>query len=577
VQLGIFTMPHIDSQISDVFVDSGRLKFIDHKFHNETVEKKHIEQVNWIINRSSKKKGFKTIFYLFHHPGVVYGKSIINTTHATRRMTCARKDPKTGIPSLEFDIRMRECQMSALNLGAHTHRRFRGLLWKQIDEYKEVFINQTKHIDGEILDEVYKYANMPNPKKQQRIDAIKKLISLCLFNKICWMDVIKGSMKPDEWAKPGKYPRLIGDYSVLGSLLASFLVQFMKEMFHSSTEEYEYHFVGSPKPENLDQIFTQLCTSNKRFYCIFFSDDAVIKIDGKYYNSDISSCDTSHTDGIFNFFLKCFEGSRFYDIIQRATLQCLKNIKILNPHYAKESVSAKNTMLTEYSGSQFTTIWNNIANVVIFLSIVYSHRNKPSSKDSIIECVQSIGYVITLEECICLEDIQFLKQSPYCVDGQIKAMMNIGVFLRSLGHCDGLLKKKRNETYEKAAENYVANVVMGFSGVRRNCITDVLSSKFIPKFKRKIRVASLKFGHDCSNIVDEYIPTRAICNRYDCSESEIIELCTTIEASQIGDVISLPVIRKIYAKDYGFPMVKTFGSQAQDTLKVRSFPPSVYK
>jgi hypothetical protein len=156
------------------------------------------------------------------------------------------------------------------------------------------------------VEECELHVSDPHPKKRLREDALRELHESSEIFKPLWVKDVLYKMKKDEWAKPGKYPRMIGDLGVAASLQGFRVTDYLK-----IAESYEstYHngikseFVKSPSQAKLRQVFSQLIQPDARGYFCYFSDDSCFSITINYrtymYNIDISSCDSSHTTSLF--------------------------------------------------------------------------------------------------------------------------------------------------------------------------------------------------------------------------------------------------------------------------------------
>lgn len=248
-------------------------------------------------------------------------------------------------------------------------------------------------------------------------------------------------MKKDEIAKPGKYPRMIGDLGVAASLQAFTLVAMLKHAMADHPYELDnatIEFCISPNPEKLRHIFAKLINPPKTYYFVYFSDDAsfAARHNGRVYvyNLDISSCDASHTSSVFNL-LTVLTPDPHKSEMERLVAQCKLPIIVHNVDDRTQFVKLKPKSHRLYSGSTITTFVNNVANILIALMVIKDEAYQPAS---IVRAAMKAGYVVTVQACQQIEDIQFLKHSPV-IDSQgiLRAMLNLGVLLRSTGQCKG--------------------------------------------------------------------------------------------------------------------------------------------
>lgn len=249
-------------------------------------------------------------------------------------------------------------------------------------------------------------------------------------------------MKRDEWAKPGKRPRMIADLGVSASLVGFRLLEMLK-LAQSENDlninGYTVHFCKSPQTSELSNVFKNLHNPPGKGYFVYFSDDACFarRVNGvvERYNLDISSCDSSHTEGIFNLLYQCIP-PRFHSQLKILIDQCTSPLSLSSCVVgSKEKLLFYPTTPRLYSGSTITTAINNLANIVIAFQLATS---EPSSVD-MAKCIAETGYIVTGTEPLqSFHHLQFLKNSPvYDLQGRIRPMINLGVFLRASGVCKG--------------------------------------------------------------------------------------------------------------------------------------------
>lgn len=149
----------------------------------------------------------------------------------------------------------------------------------------------------------------PHPKKALRVQAWQEMQYDGTYASPVWLYDCTGKLKTNEWAKPGKIPRLIGDLGVVASLEGFYVAERIKELY----QEMKFllgmriDIVKGANTERLTDILRTASDPPSKYYGAFFSDDGVITIhDGerhRYFLVDISKCDTSHYS-IFDAFLQ---------------------------------------------------------------------------------------------------------------------------------------------------------------------------------------------------------------------------------------------------------------------------------
>jgi len=157
-----------------------------------------------------------------------------------------------------------------------------------------------------------------------------------------------------------------------------------------------------------------------------------------------------------------------------------------------------------------------------------------------------MGYLVKVFQRQNLVNHQFLKHSCSIVDGEYEPWVNIGTFFRGYGskygECSG------RGPYVKRAYEHVQGVAWGRREWGDHCINDA----FISTVKRPV-VSSVQ--HDeamrSTGAPLRRIPNHSICERYDVTEHELLELCAVIRVVGLGAIVNLPIVHKFYAIDYG--------------------------
>jgi len=136
----------------------------------------------------------------------------------------------------------------------------------------------------EMYEDVYANAHILHTKRKLRTRAYKNLCEQGLIGRLYdYTHKVKAKLKVPEWAKPGKYPRLIGDYSTPGSLLGGLFAEIAKGGFlNIGLPQMKLRYCKSADVETLDDIFQDMFGNTDNLFC-FFSDDGGIKINGKVF------------------------------------------------------------------------------------------------------------------------------------------------------------------------------------------------------------------------------------------------------------------------------------------------------
>jgi len=279
----------------------------------------------------------------------------------------------------------------------------------------------------------------PHPKKLQRENADRNL-NYYGYGEDHWVTrhkkVMEAFMKPDEWAKPGKFPRLVFNLGVEASLQGGFLLEIAKTRMCGEDIPFAGGHIRLVKKVTYDEIlycFDQMINLRGRFFYCIFSDDACCSYfqNGQthYCNIDISGCDASHGEGIFSFLANFFE-PRAQEFFNPLLDQCQFPIVVRSVHdrYEKKTIQLRRHILP--SGSTLTTFLNNIGSLAIAIAFIENDFDPEASKLA--------GYIITIDRYTEWFRLQFLKHSPVLdVLGNLRALANLGIPFRASGICKG--------------------------------------------------------------------------------------------------------------------------------------------
>lgn len=497
--------------------------------------------------RGIREGAYKSVWGGYDHSGVVYINSTNNLSLALTRITGRVVPGDEG----KTDLILAKNQV---NFFSH-HPVFR--IW--IERSRTALTGAA----FDYTDEVVKFVIAKHSKRRMRMDALRQLISDCESDPSClFTGRIVGKMKQLEFAKPDKYPRLIGDFSCPGSLLAGWCIPHMKDIFDTYLPDAGgvFRFVASPDRVNLRRAFSELIDP-RPFTFVFHSDDSCISFktkDGRLFmaNMDISKCDASNRKVVFDTLLELSKTNpRLHEVLAFAVLQCELPLHLVNPVDKHETIVGKPVRPIEFSGTTLTTVLNNIANMAIGLSIYsqYANWNYDDCMSGIERCAFSAGYVAPAALCESVDDLQFLKHSPALVDGDVVVYQNLGVMLRAFGQCDGDLPMftRRERGIRERSEKFSRGLVSTFKHAGETSFLRALRARYPPcsSFEHHIRRDLLSRTH--SDGITDFVPDEAVCRRYKLTLSEFEELCTLTSQSQFGDRIFCVAAQKILKLDYG--------------------------
>jgi len=409
--------------------------------------------------------------------------------------------------------------------------------------YSEHFTMNPTHFD-----EMVQHVSDPHPKRKLREQCMKDLIDTGEVARREFVASVLYKLKREEYAKPGKFPRMIGDLGVAASLQGYRPMEKFKEA--QSSKPYEFdggyaQFVKTPDPVVLKKCFDDLIDPPGNFVFIYFSDDACYSYrdgEGKVHmmNLDISSCDTSHGPGVFET-LKTLAPSMKHDI-QVLIDQCSKPIRIESCSKYKRVVLLKPRFPRLYSGSTLTTSINNVANLLIIMAI----RRNPHL--SVEDAALKAGYIITKDTCKRPEDLQFLKCSPVRDARGYQPFLNIGVLLRMSGACKGDLPGKGSVTLR--AQQFQGELLNGYMTHGHFPLLDAFKSNFPLRSDLMKKKVTEDFEYKLKTTTPTFHTDQAVLERYDLSGYEFEDL-KAFFLSKTGYTTGNSAISKILAKDYG--------------------------
>lgn len=419
-----------------------------------------------------------------------------------------------------------------------------------------------------VVQEAMDHAGDPHEKRELRLAALETLISEGRIYDASWSSVVTYKLKKYEWAKNGKYPRMIGDMGVTASLETFRVAKILKKAMAAEPFVYkdcEIIFCSKPKPEFMSQLFTKLSSPTLGSVFYFFSDDSCYSIrmpDGtvRMFNIDISSCDASHGPGLFHA-AHYIIPLRAQDGAHRMRAQCMLPIEVSNPLNRRERIRLQPRLPRLYSGHGGTTYYNNVANMMIAIAIRNAGANCP---DSIKAAATNAGYKVTVEESHLpyedLHQLQFLKNSPVkLADGTLYSLLNLGVYFRGMGFKTGIYPGKgpltpRIHAFNKAVFN---GMYHGVSSTLHDIIRARLEADSPAPTSKKLLALVAKLNkhkvRDTTSLVT--IPDSELYARYDVTDNDIAELHSLMKTCTAGDSVSCRAISAILTADYDLEVI----------------------
>lgn len=487
---------------------------------------------------------YRTVFGpYFSHSAKIYAKSNHNISAALTRLTC---DP-------EASDEIGHNQLNLLSKQPRAIRRLRDALSKHI-----ALCHDQQHHDW--YEALLLYADIPHPKRSLRLQAAIQIIDENLFNVMSkfkrWRIIRKvdAKFKKMEWAKPGKFPRLIADLSVPGSLLAGFAFDRLKTYLAS----FSYRncvYVKAATKDALRETFGALLNPDP-FAFRYFSDDSCLafvdsKGERRMYNMDISCCDGSHTRAIYQYIESCIPVPQLRTLIAGAHDQLRLDLNVLDSSgkLVSRLVHAQGTpySMSLYSGSTATTMTNNMANLIMGVMLSESIRRGRDTEDDIIKTARLCGYKVTLQPCSAPQKLQFLKHSPNSAGDP---WLNFGVILRTLGVAKydvpgrGPLRRR--------AERFQSALVQGFKHAGDSELMSLLTEKH-PKVEGFVAFDNWMLEQTHNQIGDNTVVTREdIAARYGTEDWQYDQVLSLYRGAQFGDCIRCDFADIVFALDYGY-------------------------
>lgn len=308
-------------------------------------------------------------------------------------------------------------------------------------------------------------------------------------------------------------------------------------------------FIKSPDLKKLSYWFKKMLHES---VFMFFSDDACCSLKTGtgmlFFNLDISACDSSNGPAVFEALRELVPHSELAHL-ESLIRQCQADLRV---GYGSEKLLFRPVDYFEYSGSVLTTTLNNVAVSSILASVV-EKLDLRCSRDRVLSDFQgaldNCGWECTVELCDVYEKLQFLKCSPCrTVDGDIRAVLNLGVILRSMGQKTGDLPGRG--PLSERAEKFMCGWVAGLRHAGLHPLLETLQEKWKPTgqvFYNSDAIERLESG----GVSNPRICPISLMRRYDCHVADLEALCTAIRVSSGTCGIHLPVTDAILGLDYG--------------------------
>lgn len=544
--LGLFIINASECLVEKEYQPNGRFRIVG------DVDKHTNGSLKFKINNPPNRallRDYRSVYgWGFAHGALIYANTAHNLSLALYRMMSAREPERIG-----YDRELRE------NQNLYINNNYRHML----DNLH--FITTECHYQ-DMRTAAEELTRTPHPKLKLRQQAFDKLSSDGGVADKVWLRNMEWKMKRLEFAKAGKIPRVICDLGVAASLQGAPVMgeakHFLGDKF-IEVNDCAYFFCTNPLPDYVAGCFKRLLDHKYRALFLVFSDDCCVSFDGgkTFANFDISSCDTSHESILFELM---FDALAIPEEIRVAMkLQMLANIIIRNPDDPAERITLKPTEYYLQTGSTMTTLINSFSWFVIFHCYA-------TSRVTVLEAAHNTGYIVTEDPCSKMEHIQFLKMSPMRdVDGEIRAVLNLGVILRASGTCKGDLPGSGD--LERRAAHFQSLVMTGLTaGFKYDKFTEPLMPiKGLARPKSEVLAqfsSALAFTYDAG--VKKYeFNSESFYQRYDATQDEIDDFENMLSALSFGYVMDCALSRRILLKDYSLGHAEDIGEYKEFRLR----------
>jgi len=491
--------------------------------------------------------------------GIIYSKCNHNISLATNRLT-VDPDPNQVLAHNQTTIFRKQPRWLRRALSAHREQTKRELPFEEHDWYREIFL----------------YADLPHPKRKLRLQAaldIEQNNMFCMDTRtlskvarrkrnqfvITLMKASKGKMKLFEWAKPGKYPRLIVDMTVPASLLCGFLMEKLKGAM-ASCDYKDVEFVKSADIDTLTRVFQDL---GSRPCAKVFSDDSCFSIMTdrglEYANMDASTMDASPGVGAFEA-INTMAPPVVWDLLHGLIMQLTRPMHILDSSGKTAFVLKANKSSKYYmslkSGSGLTTYTNTFLCKLFHTrlrDINFMGKTRDEIDIIVKDVAESLGLNMKIQWCNSYQQLQFLKHSP---NSEGKAWLNWGTMLRTIGVAKGDIPIRGKNLRERAYK-FNSALVKGFQHAGDSSLYRLLAEKYDAKgvsaYYANYMLEEVGKGKDVSvEVTDE-----DVCLRYGLADYELWELLDLYAEAGFGDVVRCTALDKIMELDYGYPAPST--------------------
>jgi len=415
-----------------------------------------------------------------------------------------------------------------------------------------------------------RWAFDPHPKKALRVSDYDDFVSS--GGKI-EHGVHRGKVpvvaKPCEILSKNK-PRVIGNLGTRAASMGGFMMDYFKNPMSQEWDGgcVQARFVSSPDVGKLGEAFGWLMTVERGARAIYFSDDVCVSVlcqraDGTVVrllgNADISACDGSH----FKYFIDRVESfmaetvpSSWVPFVRVVFKQLRLDFKVVVGSQKVVGRTHGDPLL--YSGSVLTTFLNNMA---VMLSLVCYNRflrelSRPPTEGEaaslLVASFERAGYDLKFEDVSSNPRLyQFLKHSPAFVDGKIVPYLNLGVFFRGFGMCDGDLPGKKKVPMKERIRRFNAGVVMSRVHAGEHDVSEAFRQAWPASPKDVVVNVSYQVTTNLSGVPKQWIPASELATRYEVPVAWVYHAAEGVRRAASGQYVDDPFVTRCLQVDYG--------------------------
>lgn len=418
------------------------------------------------------------------------------------------------------------------------------------------------------------WVQQPHPKKPLRVrwDVDRRDRGLMEDNRIgtelFGVDIVG---KPGEALADGKKIRVIGN---LREDAAAVLGYYMDDVKSAFAEEFVYKgcmakFIKKPSEGTLMEVFLGLMAPEHRLVMYYFSDDSCVGIrcsDGVFYcNMDVSACDGSNYDFVFDTLERAMTVESIHaKDVARCFAQLNERGIVRSTQSSRKAVMVPVSKVL-YSGSVLTTSVNNMAEILMFISMA-DRLGTCTIEDApgfIEGAAANAGYLVKVQECRFGEDIQFLKHSPVRgIDGEWHPVLNAGVLLRNFGRSWGDLPGRACHSFVERARAYNSDVVKSYVHAGNTAVFRAFRTRFIVsetheghRGMRYLEATGRYLGSERVRLGGCEVDEESFRRRYDISAQQLEEFLHVVRVLEVGTAYSSSVVDAFMRADYGYEPV----------------------